>query len=205
MKIKEFDDYIDELPDDGNIDRPDGFIQSHYPLIHCNHSLEDIDSDNYGYAYGITKDQIPFEAELWYGHNPESTNVTFYIPEIPEFDELEGEPLINATTGTGVFNYQVERQYGMALCIGMVEREQIENLTVLDTYVSLLIDSGLIAFSSNVLNGSVWRYTDFDGNNIVAINVTLLEDDELMALTPLEWIPFVPDYYNKMPKLRLVK
>ena len=49
-----------------------GYLQSRYPLLSCNHSLKDITEDNFGYCFGVTSDQIPFEAELWYDHNPET-------------------------------------------------------------------------------------------------------------------------------------
>ncbi|MCR4892750.1 MAG: hypothetical protein K5989_11290 [Lachnospiraceae bacterium] len=205
MNIAFFENYVENLPDDGEPIEITGFMQSRYPLLHCNHSLENIDSDNYGYAFGVTKDQIPFEAELWYGHDPESTNVTFYLPEIAEFDEVEDEPLINATTGTRTFSTEVQRKYGMALCVGMVEDGIIDSLSLLNTYIELLLDSELIAFSSNMLNGAAWRYIDLDGNDIVAVNVTLLENDDLMALTPLDWIKFIPERINKKPLFRVVK
>lgn len=205
MNILALEEYIENLSEDNEDYAISGFMQSRYPLIRCNHSLSNIDSDNYGYAYGVTKDQIPFEAELWYGHNPESTNVTFYLPEIMEFEEVEDKPLINQTTGTRTFCTEVQRQYGMALCVGMVDKGMIESLSLLDTYIELLVDSELIAFSSNVLNGAAWRYTDFDGNDIVAVNITLLEDDELMAITPLDWIRFIPESELPRPKLYIVK
>ena len=180
-----------------------GYLQSRYPLLSCNHSLKDITEDNFGYCFGVTSDQIPFEAELWYDHNPETKNVTIYMPEIVEFNEIEGGPLINATTGTRAFNYDVQRHYSMALCDGMVDNGSIESLCLLNTYIELLIDYGMIEYSSNVYNASASRLVDFAGNDIVSISITLEEAGEVMASTSLIFTPFI-ERINR-PKLHVIE
>ncbi len=201
MGITRFSDYAGNTSGDESQISGSGYLQSRYPLLSCNHSLKDITEDNYGYCFGVTSDQIPFEAELWYDHDPETKNVTIYMPEIVEFNEIEGEPLINATTGTRAFNYDVERHYSMALCDGMVDNGSIESLSLLNTYIELFIDYGMIEYSSNVYNASASRLVDFAGNDIVGISITLEEAGEVMASTSLIFTPFI-ERINR-PKLHV--
>lgn len=203
MKISDFTKFKQEKQSLAN-DGTSGFMQSIYPHIRCNHSPENINDDNYGYCFGITKDSIPFEAELWYDHDPESENVTIYIPEIEELEDTEDEPLINAQTGTRTFSTEIEIHENMALCVGMVDNGQIESLSLLNTYIELLIDCGLIQFPGNVYNAAAWRYIDMDGNDIIAINVTLCEDGEVMAMTHLKFTPFTHKA-DMRAKLKVVK
>lgn len=204
MGITRFSNYAGDASDDQTKQCASGYLQSRYPLLVCNHSLKEITEDNYGYCYGVTSDQIPFEAELWYEHKPETKNITIYMPEIMEFNEIEDEPLINASTGTRTFNYEVQRHYSMALCDGMVDNGSIESLSLLNTYVELFIDYGMIEYTTDVYNASASRLVDFAGNDIVAITITLEEGGEEMSSTPLIFTPFI-ESRSRQPKLRIME
>ena len=204
MGITTFSDYAGDSSVEQTKQRKSGYLQSRYPLLVCNHSLKGVTEDNYGYCYGVTSDQIPFEADLWYEHNPETKNISIYRPEIMEFNDVEDEPLINESTGTRTFNYEVQRHYNMALCDGMVDNGSIESLSLLNTYVELLIDYGMIEYATNVYNASASRLVDFAGNDTVAITITLEEDGEVMSSTPLMFTPFI-ESRSGHPKLRIME
>ena len=92
----------------------------------------------------------------------------------------------------------------MALCDGMVDNGSIESLSLLNTYVELLIDYGMIEYATNVYNASASRLVDFSGNDIVAITITLEEDGEVMSSTPLIFTPFIENRSGH-PKLRIME
>lgn len=167
-----------------------GFYQSDYPNLCCNHSLTDISELNYGYCYGVSKDNIPFEAELWYGESPQTKVVSFYLSEIEEIDNIDEEKIIDGRTGNEVFHFNSSAEYNALLSEGMVDNGYIDSLPVLDGYVELLIDWGVISYTSTNRNGTGWRMTDFNGNDLVQISITLEEDGEVLAETPLKFIPF---------------
>ncbi len=182
---------------------PCGFLQSRFPRLCCNHSINSVDETNLGYTYGVTEDGIPFEAELW--TNESGRCVTFYLPEIEAFNEVEDEPLIDAATGMRTFSTQRYLEYSMVLMEGMVDRGMIGSLSVLNTYIQLLIGYGLISYETDLLNAAGFLITDFAGNDLVALAITLEEDGMLVATTPLEWTPFIPERVDAEPMLRLVK
>lgn len=183
-------------------ERP-GYFQSRFPMIFCNHSISDVSKNNLGYTYGVTVDQIPFEAELWKTDN--SRSVTFYLPEIKEFNDLYGEPLIDQSTGTQSFHFSKTVSGCMVLMTGMVDRGMIDSLAVLDSYTELLVESGLINFPTNMLNAAGFLLTDIAGNDLVGIAITLEEDGDVFAETSLSWISFWSKNENRTSAIRRIK
>ena len=185
--------------------RNPGYYQNRYPAIRCDFSPDDVDESNIGFAQGLTEDGIPFIAEKW--DNGETVNATYYIPAIEDFDSLEGERLVDSRTGTGCFSFDVlMNNHCAVLGIGMIEAGYVDSLVVCNAYVSYLVAVGLVAFTTDYLNGSVTRLIDFDGNSIVSITVTLTEKGEELAYSDLVMIPF-PQTGNKIDRhgFRVVK
>ncbi len=193
-------EYYDE--DDEEEYEPAGHLQSRFPFLACNHSFEKADKYNYGYTYGVTGDEIPFEAELWEDNG--YLNITFYMPEIEEFNELEEEPLLDESSGADVYRREEKRNYNMILVDNMIDRGMIGSVTVLNAYVELLIESTLVSFRTDMLNGAGMLLTDLAGNDIVALIVTIEDHGEKIADTPLDFLPFHPDEKVKRKNFRLV-
>ncbi len=178
-------------------------IQSRFPLLCCNHNINDVEENNYGYAYGVTIEQIPFEAEIW--SMGDSTNVTFYLPEIKEFNDVNDDPLIKQTTTIKTFHAEHELERSTVLMTGMVDRGTIDSLSVLEAYTQLLIDSQLIEYKTDMLNAAGFLLTDFAGNDVIAISITIEEDGNILAMTPLSWIPFLPEKEHRKSKFCIIK
>lgn len=159
-------------------------------------------AENIGYAYGITYDGCPFMAETWtYGDNQD---IAFYLPIIENYMKLEGTPLINHETGTKAFSTTAEVRGFHALCIGMVDNGFVDDISVLNGYIKYLCDSELLHFESNLYNGYAFLLTDSNGQDLIAITVSLVYNNEIEATTPLTWT-FFPTQHNKKRHLHIVK
>lgn len=161
------------------------YNQAVCPFPICNHFIG-IDKDNLGYAQGILQNGIPFEAELW--NNENSRNVSFIVPEIISFEE------INDTQDdiTGIHYYEETNYDSGVLDIGMVDEGIIDDLDITIEYIQLLKENKLISFFNEIENGAVFLRTDLEGNKLVKIIVALEENGNQMAETDLVFRAF-PD------------
>ena len=176
------------------------FYQANFPPIEFNFSISNISKENIGYAYGVISNGCPFMAELWkYGSNED---VAFYLPVNEDFMKLEGEPHINKETGTKTFAYNKEVKGFHALCVGMINNGFVDDLSVQDAYISFLCEHNLLDFAGQTRNSYAFLLTDSAGNDLIAITVSLIDEGEIIASTPLIWKQF--PHHKKKRHLRVV-
>jgi hypothetical protein len=82
-------------------------------------------------------------------------------------------------------HYNVESSDDTVLDIGMVDVAVEENIEIVTNYVDFLIESGLVDFSSNMVNGTVLYQTDALGNSLAKILITMQDGDDVWAYTDL--------------------
>ena len=164
----------------------------------CNHTRY-VDDENLGYVQGILSGGIPFEAELWQTNG--IMNLSVIIPEIIKSDKQQ-ENLLNDGNITG-FHNEVNAVNGGVLAIGMVDRGIVDDINVIIEYVSLLKDHDIVEFESDMENGAVQLLTDVNGNDFAQIMIMLEAEDELLAMTELEFRDF-PNQ-KKKSHLKVVK
>ena len=128
-------------------------------------------------------------------------NLSVIIPEIIKSDKQQ-ENLLNDGNITG-FHNEVNAVNGGVLAIGMVDRGMVDDINVIIEYVSLLKDHDIVEFESDMENGAVQLLTDVNGNDFAQIMIMLEADDELLAMTELDF----RDFPNKKKKnhLKVVK
>ena len=166
-----------------------GFYQANYPFVTYNFSQENISQENIGYSYGMTKNGIPFLAEIWEQADGDRA-VAFYLPVIEDFMKLEGVPLVNETTGTETFFIRKPVKAYHALCVDMADYGMVEDLSVLFAYVTFLEECGLLTFSTDLQNAYAFLLADVMGCELIAITISLTIEGEMVAAVPLTWIPF---------------
>ena len=118
--------------------------------------------------------------------------------------KLEGKTLINNETGTKTFSTTAEVKGFHVLCVDMIDNGFVEDISVLDAYVKYLCENELLHFTSNIHNGYAFLLTDFNGQDLIAITISLVYNSEVEATTPLTWTLF-PKQHNKKRHLHIVK
>ena len=179
-----------------------GFYQSKFPPVDFNFSKENISKENVGYAYGTTVTGHPFMAETWRYNN--NQDVAFYLPVIDEFMDKEGEPLINEETNTEVLTTKAEVKGFHALCVGMINNGYVDDVSVMDAYITFLRECNLIRFESNKYNCYAFLLTDINGNDLIAITISLIFAGELEATTPISWTLFNKASHIQKPNLYVI-
>ncbi len=187
-------------------------MESYMAFPVCNHTVE-IGKENLGYTQGIMMDGVPFEAELW--TNDTETCVSFILPEevleIQDDDEEEGlwleevpyeEKGVPDNTVEGIELSKESADYSV-LDIGMVDRGYINEVDVIEEYVSYLEDMGLLEYTTKLRNGTLRFLTDVEGHNVVCVIISLLIDGEVQARTPLNFRAFPGR--EGMNRLKVVK
>lgn len=193
----QIDDYCgeDDLMDDYDLDGD--YYEAIKPFPVCNHTAE-VGKENLGYVQGIFFDGIPFEAELWeYG---DSTNVSFVFPKLWRMEE----PKESIKEGNVVgFHERVQRTFCCALTVGMVDNGAATDFNTTLAYIEYLKEKEVISFVTDVENGSVLYVTDIEGHDLVHVIITLRENGECLAHTPLGF----HDFPNRPRKsgIRIVK
>ena len=184
---------MDDSPAVVEDDAPQQF-QSDFPYIQYNFSPRNIGKENIGYAHGVTIDGIPYMAEKW--DLDGKVDVCFYLPLLEDLlDGMSEEDLArceeleeNAT--------RHEVKGGQMLCIGMADNCVENEISVMDAYFEYLKEVDLLHFTSQVCEAYYMLLTDVNGNDVLALTVTLEEDGNVLAVTPLRWIPFDNGYGN---------
>lgn len=175
------------------------YVEAIHPSPVCNHTSE-IGSENIGFTQGVLADGVPFEAELWEtadGHR--CMNVV--LSDCIEADSTDGDPLqqgnaIGLRWGEQATNHSV-------LTVGMAIRDLDISLEETIFYTSYLERMGLLSFVGEQCNGYVQTLTDVEGNDLIAVAVSLSEPEHLYATTPLSFRPF-PNHPRKRPFLTLI-
>ena len=177
----------------GGADYPQQF-QSDFPYIQYNFSPRNIGRENIGYAHGVTIDGIPYMAEKW--EIDGKVDVCFYLPVLEDLidgmDEAEDEKC--EAMAQSAERYDVKG--GQMLCIGMVDNCVENEIPVMEAYFEYLDTVGLLEFTTQVRAAYYLLLTDINGNDVFALTVTLEEDGNVLAVTPLRWIPFDNGYGN---------
>ena len=177
----------------GGADYPQQF-QSDFPYIQYNFSPRNIGRENIGYAHGVTIDGIPYMAEKW--EIDGKVDVCFYLPVLEDLidgmDEAEEEKC--EAMAQSADRYDVKG--GQMLCIGMVDNCVENEIPVMEAYFEYLDTVGLLEFTTQVRAAYYLLLTDINGNDVFALTVTIEEDGNVLAVTPLRWIPFDNGYGN---------
>jgi hypothetical protein len=159
------------------------FFQSDYEYPVCNHT-EGVTASNMGFARGVTVSGVPFEAEVTSKNGVMMLAVV--IPAIfndacedvdSDFSDEDGH--ITA------MHYNVESSDDTVLDIGMVDDAVEEDIEIVTNYVDFLIESGLVDFASNMVNGIVRYRIDALGNSLAKILITMQDGEDVWAYTDL--------------------
>lgn len=157
----------------------------HRPI--CNHSINDISSDNIGYTFGIFSDGVPFEADLWTANG--ERHISVYIPDIDLPARNTSRKTFDANGNVLTFESSTEQESNSVLGIGMAIRDTDKQIDV-KPYVEYLEQMGAITFESDIKNGGIEFYTDIDGNDVVCINIFLESAESKFAVTSLNFREF---------------
>ena len=151
----------------------------------CNHSVS-INQNNIGYTQGILDGGIPFEAELWNNANGQSPSVV--MPEIFIVEQMDN--ISDEYRKVVTYRNQAESMHEGVLTIGMVDCGVIDDFDLTIKYVDFLEEKGLIEFVAEMRNGTVFLNTDIEGHDLVNVTITLKEDGNFFATTPLQFRNF---------------
>lgn len=162
------------------------FTQLNYEFPVCNYTLG-IDENNLGYAKGIFDDGVPFVAELC--KNGGDLSIGVIIPAVFEreynddpnlSEKLEGNaaPLIEVEIPKECYDNSV-------LDIGMTDYGQEEEFDYIAAYAEYLCDAGILEYTTNVRNASVFYRADELGNILAKVLVTIVDDGSEVAAANL--------------------
>ncbi|MEE0376281.1 MAG: hypothetical protein UDR93_10330, partial [Lachnospiraceae bacterium] len=76
------------------------------------------------------------------------------------------------------------------LTVGMVENGQESDENTIRYYVELLENSGIIQFTGNLQSGSVFYFTDVNGNEFAQVHMGLITCGNQEAVAPLKFRKF---------------
>lgn len=165
-----------------------------YSFPVCNHT-ESVNEDNIGFIQGYMNYSVPFEAELFTNYMNEIV-LGIVMPVLGEKEIPLGhckglqKSAANAKGNVLGMVSKVESWDNSVLTIGMVMDMEEEDINVCIAYVKFIKDMGLIEFTSNVENCSMFYYTDINGTELVKLLITLKHESELIATTPLSFRKF---------------
>lgn len=141
-------------------------------------SFAEFDESDLEVIRGILPSGIPYVAEILKNEDNQK-QVTFLLPEgIIELNETVELQRQNKIIGI----YTTERVKGVAgICVGMITHGEESNLDIVKRYVYFLEKEGAVSFISNNYNGAVEYLTDVKGNELIAVNITLYDNDDHYA------------------------
>ena len=169
-------------------------FQSDFPYIQYNFSPRNIGKENIGYAHGVTIDGIPYMAEKW--EIDGKVDVCFYLPVLDDLIDGLDEEEVEKCEAMEQSAECHDVKGGQMLCIGMVDNCVENEIPVMEAYFEYLDTVGLLEFTTQVRAAYYLLLTDINGNDVFALTVTLEEDGNVLAVTPLRWIPFDNGYGN---------
>lgn len=165
-----------------------------YSFPVCNHT-ESVNKDNLGFTQGYMNYRVPFEAELFSNHLNEIV-LGIVMPILGEKEvplgNSKGLQKSAANEKGNVLGMvsQAKSWDNSVLTIGMVMNAEEEDINVSIAYVKFLKSMGVIEFTSNVENCSMFYYTDINGTELVKMLITMKHEGELIATTPLTFRKF---------------
>lgn len=166
------------------------YIESIMDFPVCNHT-QGVSENNIGYVSGLIKGGIPFEAEAFqYGEGDElQKEISILLPvmrkEVSRLESIECSQEIIVG-----FEYEISISDLSVLTIGMVEHEQELDADVVRHYVEFLENNDIIRFIGSVQSGSVFYFTDVNGNDFAQVHVGLITYGRQEAITPLQFRSF---------------
>ncbi len=156
---------------------------NHAPV--CNHTVE-IGDENLGYTQGTFMGGTPFEAELWVDDSDIVLQVI--IPEREYLVEtIEEAPSLS---NVKLLHDELLRHNNSVLSTGMVERGYHNESKAIEKYLKILETVAILEFSGIVRNGCLHYLTDIEGNNLVAVIVSLIVNNVEEAKTSLTFRDF---------------
>lgn len=185
------------------------YYTTKYDFPVTNHS-KNISDGNIGWIRGVMADELPFEAEKW--QKGDEVDVGFIIPAIYSedspvnpYDTTKNESIAkeNKDKGISYFSGETESWDGGILMIGMVDEGYEEDPFVLQNYVEILENNGLIEFNSDFYNGYVQYVTDSLGNEFARVIITLKDTSGEYATCPLFFEEFTQN--KDKPKFKIIK
>ena len=156
----------------------------------CNHT-QGITESNIGYVSGLFEEGIPFEAELFrYGSGDElQEEIALLLPVIKKVGNRTENIAYNQGTVVG-FEYEINIKDLSVLTIGMVEHGQELEVDVVRQYVEFLESNDIVQFTGSMQSGSVFYFTDVNGNDFAQVHVGLITCGRQEAITPLHFRNF---------------
>lgn len=185
------------------------YYTTKYDFPVTNH-LVNVSKDNIGWIRGVMSDELPFEAEIW--RKGAEVDVAFIIPaiyseddKINPYDTAKNKKIAKENKDKGISYYtgEVESWDGGVLAIGMVDEGYEEDPFVLQNYVEILENNGLIEFNSDLYNGTVQYVIDVNGNEFARVIITLEDTNSQYATCPLFFEEFIQN--KNKPKLMVIK
>lgn len=179
-----------------------------FPL--CNHT-QGIGPENVGYQTGVMDDGQPFEVEVYtYGDGDEKmSELALIMPDIyVEEDDLDddmedNEDGLEADKSNVIgFSYEVEMKDYSVLPIGMVVRGQETSFPIIKWYVDYIEEMGIVEFLGDVRGGSVFYYTDANGNDLVQVRVNLISNGKEEGRMHFSLRQFMQTYRNEFKVLK---
>lgn len=185
-----FDDVV--ISDEWELDCSCHEFDYDFPV--CNHT-KGISFENIGYTQGYMNYGVPFEAEIFTDNDNEITLGVI----LPVLEAIEGKgnsrrnqkSVANAKGNILGMVKNTEHYNNSVLPLGMAIDGENDDLNITIAYVDFLISMGIVEFKSEIQNGSVLYFTDIKGNSLVQILVTLKENGEINATTPLRFKNFI--------------
>ena len=175
----------------GGADYPQQF-QSDFPYIQYNFSPRNIGKENIGYAHGVTIDGIPYMAEKW--EIDGKVDICFYLPVLDDLIDGLDEEEVEKCEAMEQSAECHDVKGGQMLCIGMVDNCVENEIPVMEAYFEYLDTVGLLEFTTQVRAAYYLLLTDVNGNDVFALTITIEENGNVLAVTPLRWIPFDNGY-----------
>lgn len=180
------------------------FLDCLFDFPVCNHT-QGISNKNKGYYRGMIADYgIPLEAELciYVKNGNIQKEVSIILPNLL-FDDLDdiSEKMLHTKE---VINYRKNEtciDY-FILDIGMVNKGEERQFDVTERYVNFLEDNYIIAFCSDMRNGSVTYLTDCNGNNLVKVIISLVDNGIEVATTKMNFFPYNERKHDKFTLLK---
>jgi hypothetical protein len=165
----------------------------------CNHT-KGVTAENMGFARGVTVSGVPFDAEV-----TSKNGVMMLAVVIPAIfndacDDVDADSKLSNENGhITAMHYELESSDDTVLDIGMVDVAVEEDIEIVTNYVDFLIESGLVDFASNMVNGTVLYRIDALGNSLAKILITMQDGDDVWAYTDLLFDDF-PANKNRKEK-----
>ena len=121
-------------------------------------------------------------------------DVCFYLPVLDDLIDGMDEEEVEKCEAMEQSAERHDVKGGQMLCIGMVDNCVENEIPVMEAYFEYLDTVGLLEFTTQVRAAYYLLLTDVNGNDVFALTITIEENGNVLAVTPLRWIPFDNGY-----------